>query len=575
MKRTLVDFLSKEVLFEHLLAMYRHYLGPCGYERGEIISRLAQHLESQEGRAQLAEGLTPDEIEMLYLLRLVGGIAPRKWLFSELDSRGGRSAEEWKEIAWGLRRRHLVFQIGSDSAYLPEGLSDLLAPVISGQPPRLRAEVILGPSALRQSVHGLVIALLNYIHQNPPRVMAEDERIWKRDLQAMADFFRSYLGESGAGNASTRLIRGRISRLVELIRRMGFFEKRGKRLHVHSGNWTDWASRSEVERLSLFLSFLEDHYEHIPVALEALVDWKGSSWIPFDRLAEAVRYRSLKGAFHVLRVRPQADVASEGPERGWVSACVHLLADLGLVHTGVDARGEPVARATEGGSEAWRLLHQAKGHGRRGRRDKPESRVYSQPNFELLVPEECSPLAHRELGEIARLKSLDRYWTYSLSADSVARGVEEGLTAREVLERLDRLSAGSMPPNVRDAAAGWARTAWWVRTGGQIMLRAEAEFFEAIQRMDGIAQFFERVNHSLQPIVPRRAAAHWLEERGIRVAPEDQETSAETARHPRDEYARALEAWNRRVGHGGDGPPVGSTWDDVIPVEPLPESAKA
>ncbi len=574
MKRSLADFLGKEVLFEHLLAIYRDQFGNGGYDRAAMVERLVNHFTSEEGQDRLAAGLGDEEIEMLYVLRLVGGIAPRKWLFRELASRGALSAEDWKRVAWGLRKRHLVFQIGSDTAYLPEGFSDLLAPHISGLPPRLSSDVIPGPSALRQSVHGLVIALLNTVHQNPPRVMAEDERIWKRDLQGMADFFHSYLFESGSsGEGSIRLIRGRISRLVELIRGMGFFEKRGKRLHVHRGNWQDWSSRSEVERSSLFLSFLKDHYEHIPVALEALVDWRESSWIPFDRLTEAVRYRSLRSSFHVLRVRPQADVSGEGPGRGWVSACVHLLADLGLAYTGSDARGEPVARATDGAIEAWRLLHGAKPNGRRKPREKTEPRVYAQPNFELLVPEECSPLAHREIGEIARLKSLDRYWTYAVTAESVARGVEEGLTSSEIQARLDRFAQGSVPANVRDAVAGWARTAWWAAShGGRVVLRAEPEFFEAIQRLDGWDERFERVDHSLRPIVSRLDAARWLEERGIRVVSEDRDADAEAGRSPVEEYHRALDAWSRRTEHGGEGAPSGSTWNDLIPVEPFPEA---
>lgn len=574
MKRSLHDFLAKEVLFEHLLSIYRYHFDSGGYDRGAMIGRLVERLESPEGRAALAEGLTAEEIDLLYVLRLVGGIAPRKWLFRELATRGALSAEDWKHVAWRLRRRHLVFQIGSDTAYMPEGISDLLAPAISGQPPRLRADVTLGASAMRQSVHGLVIALLNVVHQNPPRVMAEDERIWKRDLQGMADFFHSYLYESGSsGEGSIRLIRGRISRLVELVRRMGFFEKRGKRLHVHRANWTDWANRGEVERSSLFLSFLKDHYEHIPVALEALVDWRESSWISLDRLTEAVRYRSVRTAFHVLRVRPQADIAAEGPGRGWVSACVHLLADLGLAYTGSDARGEPVARATDGAVEAWRLLHGERVVHRRRAREKPEPRAYAQPNFELLMPEECTPIAHREIGEIARLKSLDRFWTYTLTADSVARGVEQGLSAREILERLERLAHGALPANVRDAVQGWAKTAWWASSaGGRLLLRAESDFFEAIQRLDGWDERFERVDHSLRPIVSRRDAAHWLEERGIRVASEDRDLDSDNGPSPDEEYHRAIDAWARRSEHGGEGPPAGSTWDDVIPVEPLSEA---
>jgi hypothetical protein len=572
-KRSLRDFLEKELLFEHLRSIYRHFLGTGGYERGEMVQGLVEHLESSEVRSRLVTELTPEEREMLYVLRQVGGIAPRDWLFRELAARGDQPARAMRRVFWNLRRRHVTYLIGSDTAYLPEGISDVLGDRISGMPPRQESDVIPGASAVRQSVHGLVIALFNYIHQSPPRVMAEEERIWKRDLENMADFFHSYLLESGAGGDSVKLIRGRLSRLVELLRKMGFLEKRGKRLYLDAENWSDWSRRSEVDRLSLFLSFLKDHYEKIPLALEALVDWRSAGWIPLDRLTEAVRYRSLRGAFHVLRVRPQAEVAAEGPGRRWVSACVHLLADLGLVYTGSDRDGEPMARATDGAIRAWEMLHSGKS--RRRRSKEPEGpRAYAQPNFELLIPEECSPRLHQEIGAVARLRSLDRFWTYVLTPASVARGVEEGFTRDRVLELLDRLVEGMLPSNVRDAVAGWASTTWWVEADGKgTVLRAEESRFDSILRMEGVEEVFERDNHSLFPLVSRKEAAHWLEERGVRVVEEDCDPPGEFGRSAREEYDRALEAWNRRLEHGGEGTPAGSFWDDPVPVEPLPEAS--
>ena len=74
--------------------------------------------------------------------------------------------------------------------------------------------------------------------------------MWKRDLQGMSDFFHSYLFES-SGGGSIKVIRGRLSRVVELLAKMGFLEKRGKRLYVVAENWSDWAQRPEVERQHL------------------------------------------------------------------------------------------------------------------------------------------------------------------------------------------------------------------------------------------------------------------------------------------------------------------------------------
>jgi hypothetical protein len=571
-KRTLTDFLGNELLFEHLRTIYRYHLDTGGYDRNEMVAELAAHLESPEVAKQLAAELSPEDAELLYVLRQVGGIAPRRWLFGELVSRGRGSAEQWERTFLGLRSRHITFLIGSDIAYLPEGMGEVFGRRIIGQPKRRKSEVVPGSSALRQSVHGLAVAVLNHIHQNPPRVMAEEEKIWKRDLEGMGDFFHPYLYEPGEGAGSVGLIRGRISRLIELFRKMGFLEKRGKRLYLDAENWTDWASRREVERQSLFLSFLKDNYENIPIALEALVDWKGAAWIPLESLTEAVRYRALRSSFHVLRIRPQADVSVEGPTSRWVSACVHLLADLGLVYTGKDPQGEPVAAAVDSAIEAWRLLHTSKTI-RRRRRERERLRAYAQPNFELLIPEECSPEMHRRIGAIAELKSLDRFWTYTLTPHSVARGVEEGLTADEILQLLDSLVEGELPSNVRDAVRGWGQTAWWVDADGDgTFLRAEKTLFETIAAADGFDERFERENSWLRPVTNRAAAERWLEEQGFRVAGEDSDPPGEFGRSVRGEYARALEAWQRRVEHGGEGTPPGSYWDDVVPVEPLPES---
>jgi len=58
------------------------------------------------------------------------------------------------------------------------------------------------------------------------------------------------------------------------------------------------------------------------------------------------------------------------------------------------------------------------------------------------------------------------------------------------------------------------------------------------------------------------------------VVGEDQDPPSELGPGAREVYEKALEAWNRRVEHGGEGTPVGSYWDDVVPVE-LPESAES
>jgi len=72
--------------------------------------------------------------------------------------------------------------------------------------------------------------------------------------------------------------------------------------------------------------------------------------------------------------------------------------------------------------------------------------------------------------------------------------------------------------------------------------------------------------------VPRPDAARWLEERGIRVVEEDRDPPGELGRSAAEQYHKILDAWQRRMEHGGEGTPAGSYWDDVVPVEPFTET---
>jgi hypothetical protein len=129
-----------------------------------------------------------------------------------------------------------------------------------------------------------------------------------------------------------------------------------------------------------------------------------------------------------------------------------------------------------------------------------------------------------------------------------------------------------VPPNVREAVAGWANTAWWVDgDGAGPYLAAEPRLFAALRALDGVEETFRVEEPRLLPTVERAAAARWLEEHGVRVVPEDRDPPGEYGRSPRDVYGRVLEAWQRRLDHSGQGTPHGSYWDDVVPVQPLPE----
>jgi hypothetical protein len=157
----------------------------------------------------------------------------------------------------------------------------------------------------------------------------------------------------------------------------------------------------------------------------------------------------------------------------------------------------------------------------------------------------------------------------------VARGVEEGYTSRQVVELLEDLIEGTLPPNVREAVGGWAQTAWWVEANGQgAYLCAEPNLLQNLLELKGVEERFRAEESRLCPLVARSDAERWLEEQGIRVVAENRDVTAEFGNSAHATYARAVEAWKRRMDQGGQGTPAGSYWDDVVPVEPLPQSGR-
>ena len=84
-----------------------------------------------------------------------------------------------------------------------------------------------------------------------------------------------------------------------------------------------------------------------------------------------------------------------------------------------------------------------------------------QPNFELIVPREASPLTVFEVGRLGRLKYVDRAATFVLDERSIRSAAADGLSAEAMLETLGRACAHGVPQNVaqgiRDFAAGVKR----------------------------------------------------------------------------------------------------------------------
>jgi len=89
----------------------------------------------------------------------------------------------------------------------------------------------------------------------------------------------------------------------------------------------------------------------------------------------------------------------------------------------------------------------------------PEMRLIVQPTFELIALNACENLAAlRELCRFAEVDKIDKACSLHLSAESVRRGIQSGLTAQELFATLESHSDTPLPQNVRYCLRDWAQS---------------------------------------------------------------------------------------------------------------------
>ncbi|OYD08915.1 helicase-associated domain-containing protein [Paludifilum halophilum] len=79
-----------------------------------------------------------------------------------------------------------------------------------------------------------------------------------------------------------------------------------------------------------------------------------------------------------------------------------------------------------------------------------------KPDFEVMVPVSFPPSQRWVLAQFADWMGGEQIQVYDLNADSVCRGVDQGLTGERMIETLQNLSAEKLPKNVENGVRQWA-----------------------------------------------------------------------------------------------------------------------
>jgi hypothetical protein len=128
---------------------------------------------------------------------------------------------------------------------------------------------------------------------------------------------------------------------------------------------------------------------------------------------------------------------------------------LGLVEP-TGAAGRPIEpteadafRVTRLGARVFRENWEEVARALGGALADPAARVTVQPNLEVLAPPDLDPAAYLTLARLADLRSVDVYTTFAITWDSLMNALDRGLSAQQILEFLEQISATEVPPTVR------------------------------------------------------------------------------------------------------------------------------
>lgn len=168
---------------------------------------------------------------------------------------------------------------------------------------------------------------------------------------------------------------------------------------------------------------------------------------------------------------------------------------LGLIDLGLDAAGRIVSfRLTPLGRHV--LLEEAVAAEPVARADGPELVV--QPNFDVVVFDaDANYGLLTRLDEFAERRSLDRAAIYSITRESIVRGLDRGTTGQAILETLEKSGRGPLPQNVRYSIEEW------VRLFERVHVRGAATLLEADspQQLDSWL-----ADSALGPLIGKRLA---------------------------------------------------------------------
>lgn len=263
--------------------------------------------------------------------------------------------------------------------------------------------------------------------------------------------------------------------LCEAAIRLGLLAKGSERLTVKPARLAQWFSLPEAEMNARLYVLWKTANGSPDVWLQHAVcfaeQMPEGSWISIRRIVEQLRDAGV-GATEVKSGGNSRETDQAERLLSWVAP----LAAWGWAETGSAEDGstlfrwirKPLPLGTD------KDLPDVGFNGTQAASDNPTGgggRLFVQPDFELIVPPDCSYRARWELEMIAERVRHEHIAVYRMTRETVVRALDHGRTANGILQFLEAHAKYEVPDNIRAAIAQWGEQQSQLRVETVTVLR--------------------------------------------------------------------------------------------------------
>ncbi|MFP4113632.1 MAG: hypothetical protein ACOC2Y_02705 [Spirochaetota bacterium] len=440
--------LGDDAFFE----LVRNYLGPIKtpFNKHDLIARLLAFLRREEIQDRIVSLIDDSDAETLSAI----------WLLGEPDFEeihlffaGQRSYLDLHQKVLNLEDRLLIYRAG-DRLLLNPILRNLLEErVLSAD--RLfasRARRADDPQPSRPWVTDtLLVAVYGYAREKP-EVFRADRSIRKRALADIENRLPA-LAERLPGQTSTP----RATVLVDALAAAGALAEEPE-LRPVTRRWEELAELTPTGRIATLAAARatdgDSGFGVLAHAIEAVF-----TTLPRDRVMSAF---SVERLLVVLAGERSAESCRRARE---------AMTLLGLL--------------VPAGDESVFLAEPPIEHGE-------HKQLVVQPNFIVTMPEEFSFTNGLFVATISRLARHDRYPHFELTKERLASALREGVEIDDVLERLRRLAADTLPQNIAITMKTWAHEHESVRLFKGVILQVEEARRYAVEHSETVRELIHR-----------------------------------------------------------------------------------